>query len=187
MSNLATCATRSLTDIEEKDHRIENLQQQLAETKAKKPVNQTRILAQGKPWINRDDIKTFFESQMTKAHRTAKRKYETAQQLSSTRKAKLANHTHKRKEVERLEEEGKLPKGRKPGATLLQEEGHLVQLIAEADDRVQKLEKDIDELARNMKSEKVEQALRDTESDEYFEGTGAAATPVPMVVDEFVE
>ena len=134
VSNLATCATRGLTNIEEKDHQIENLQQQLAETKAKKPVNQTRILAQGKPWINRDDIKTFFESQMTKAHRTAKRKYETAQQLSSTRKAKLANHTYKRKEVERLEEEGKLPKGRKPGATLLQEEDHLVQLIAEADD-----------------------------------------------------
>ena len=187
VSNLATCAARGLTPIAQKEHQIETLQQQWAEMKAKKAVNRTRILAEGKPWINRDDIKTFFESQMTEAHRTAKRKYETAQQLSSTRKAKLAHHTHKRKEVERLEEEGKLPKGRKPGATLLKVEGHLVQLIWEADDRVQKLEKDIDELAKNMKSEDVEQIVRDTESDEYFEEIGADATPVPMIVDEFVE
>ena len=38
-----------------------------------------------------------------------------------------------------------------------------------------------------MKSEEVEQTLRDTESDKFFDGTGAAATPVPMVVDEFIE
>ena len=118
---------------------------------------------------------------MSEAHRTAKRKYETAQQLAFSGKTKLANHTHKQKEVGRLEEEGKFPKEHKTGAILLKEEGGLVQLISEVDGRVQKLEKDIDEPAKKIKSEEVEQTMRDTESDEYFDGKGTDATPVPII------
>jgi len=187
VGNLATCGNRDLTDLEEKKHQIESLQQQLADRKAKKPVNRSRIPVQGKAWINCDDIKTFFASQTTEAHRTAKRKYEAAQQLASTRKVKLVNHTQKREEVQKLEEEGKLPKGRKTGAMLLKEEHHLVELISKADGRVEKLEHHIDELAKNIKSEEREQTVKDTESDEYFDGTGVDATPAPMVVDESVE
>ena len=53
-----------------------------------------------------------------------------------------------------------LPKGYKTGVQLLQEE-HLIVLIAEVEGRAQKLEQNLKELAKNIKSEEVEQTAQD--------------------------
>ena len=118
--------------MDEKQRQIENLKQQLAEMHHKQVVNRTRIPTSGKAWIDREDIASFFESQSTEQPKSIQKKYLHATNLIAVREKKLAECTRKRKEAERLGEEGKLPKRRKTGTTLLQEEPSLRKQISEA-------------------------------------------------------
>jgi len=70
--------------------------------------------------------------------------------LIAVREKKLAECTRKRKEAERLEEEGKLPKRRKTGTTLLQEEASLRKQISEVRGKVEKLEKHLEDLVQDV-------------------------------------
>src|ERR1700712_773957 len=81
---------------------------------------------------------------------STQRKYQNATNLVSIRKQKLAECTRKRRDAEKLEEEGKLPKRRKTGATLLQEEGRLTEQISEAERKVRKFEKHLEDMAQNV-------------------------------------
>ncbi|RPB01940.1 hypothetical protein L873DRAFT_1802775, partial [Choiromyces venosus 120613-1] len=69
------------------------------------------------------------------------KKYQHATNLLTTRKHKLAECTQKRRETKKLEEEERLPKRRKTGSALRQEEEHLSEQIAEAERNVRRLEK----------------------------------------------
>ncbi|RPA90598.1 hypothetical protein L873DRAFT_402780 [Choiromyces venosus 120613-1] len=64
------------------------------------------------------------------------------------RKQKLVECPWKRKEVERLEEEGKLPKRWKTGAAILQEEHRLAEQISQAEQEVKKFEKHLEEMEK---------------------------------------
>ncbi|RPA95340.1 hypothetical protein L873DRAFT_1846047 [Choiromyces venosus 120613-1] len=145
----------------------------------KKTVNRSRIPTQGKAWIDREDLERFFESQTTEPCQTAKQKYQNAMKHISTRKDKLAECTHKRNDVEKMEEVGKLPKWYKTGAELLQEECHLVKQISKVEQRIKKLEKHIEELAGNVDAEGGEHIGEDSGSSEDFNGVGVDTTPTP--------
>ncbi|RPA99874.1 hypothetical protein L873DRAFT_1903700 [Choiromyces venosus 120613-1] len=150
VSNIAVSASRALTVIDEKEHQIQNLKKQLADTQQKKKINRSRIPISGEAWIDCDDIVKFFKSQTTKEHKTSERKYHNATNLVIMRKQKLADCTRKRKEVEKLEEEGRLPKHQKTGTALLQEERQLTQQIFEAEQKLEKLEKHLEDMRQNV-------------------------------------
>ncbi|RPA88681.1 hypothetical protein L873DRAFT_900845 [Choiromyces venosus 120613-1] len=145
VSNIAVSASRALTVIDEKECQIQNLKKQLADTQQKKKINRSRIPTSGEAWIDRDDIVKFFELQTTKERKTSKRKYHNAANLVITRKQKLPDCTRKREEVEKLVEEGHLPKHRKTVTALLQKERQLTQQIVEAEQKLEKLEKHLED------------------------------------------
>ncbi|RPA95204.1 hypothetical protein L873DRAFT_1792395 [Choiromyces venosus 120613-1] len=182
ISNIAIGAFRALTDVEAKEHCIQNLQSQLEEIKSKKTLNRSRIPTQGKPWIDREDIEKFFEFQTTEAQEAAKQKYHNATKLIVARKERLAECTRKRKDAERLEVGGKLPKQYKTGVKLLRKEGCLMEQILEAEQRVRKLKKHIEELTGNMNTIGEEQTEEESESSEYCNRARVGITPVSMVL-----
>jgi len=67
--------------------------------------------------------------------------------LVAVRSKKLAEYIEKRKETEKLEEEGRLPKRRKTSSILREEESHLTRLISEAQQKVDKFQKHLHDLA----------------------------------------
>jgi len=150
ISNLAVTGNRALTQVDEKQRQIENLKQQLAEMHHKRVVNRTRIPTCGKAWIDQEHIASFFESQSTEQRKSMQKKYLHATNLIAVREKKLAQCTRKRKEAERLEEEGKLPKSRKTGTTLLQQEASLRKQMSEARGKVEKLEKHLEDLVQDV-------------------------------------
>ncbi|RPA96296.1 hypothetical protein L873DRAFT_1845431 [Choiromyces venosus 120613-1] len=147
------------------------------------------------PWIDWEEIGKFFESRTRDECETAKRKYSNATNLVEARKKRLAECTRKRKDAERLEEEGRLLKHRKTGAALLQEEGYLVQQISEAERKVKKFERHMEDLARTsdlgscqerrvavqlgdeFNQEELEESALDGE--EASDGEETCASPVP--------
>jgi len=147
ISNLAVSAKRGLTEVEEKERQIRNLKQQLAEIQKKRTGKRTRIPTSGKAWIDREDSERFFESQLAEKRNALQKKYDRVTNLVTLRSKKLAECTQKRKETEKLEEEGKLPKRRKTSATLLKKESRLRHQIFEANQTVEKLERHIQDLA----------------------------------------
>ncbi|KAG0643223.1 hypothetical protein HOY80DRAFT_997923 [Tuber brumale] len=66
------------------------------------------------------------------------------------RRKRLEECKRKRKDAEKLEEEGKLPKRRKPGIALLQDEVHLMKQISEAERQVKKLEQHLKDMAEHI-------------------------------------
>ncbi|KAG0637263.1 hypothetical protein HOY80DRAFT_1084809, partial [Tuber brumale] len=187
ISNIAIAGFRALTEIESKEQCIRNLQSQLEGLKAKKTVNRSRIPTQGQAWIDREDIERFFEAQTTEARQTAERKYLNATKLVCTRKEKLEEYIRKRNDAEKMEEMGNLPKRRKTGAELLQEEGQLGKQIREAEQRVKKIEKHIVELAGNTNVEGEEEIGEDSGSPEPFGGAEVDTIPTPVIADAFVD
>ncbi|KAG0637719.1 hypothetical protein HOY80DRAFT_1002428 [Tuber brumale] len=165
-----------LKEAEEKERQLQNLKQQLAQIQHKKATNRTRIPTSGKAWIDREDIAWFFESQSNEERKVTQKRYSNATHLVTLRKQKLAECIRKRKEVEKLEEEGNLPKRRKTGSALLEEESRLVEQIAEAERRVKKFEKHLEELMQDVgEAERlIGSPEEEAESGEDFEeGAGA--------------
>ena len=113
LSNLALCANQGLTEIEEREQQIHNLKQQFVDTQNKRAAKRTRIPTSGKAWVDREDIAPSFESQSSKQCKAIEKKYHHATNLVDLRIKRLAECTRKRKETEKLEEEGKLPKRRR--------------------------------------------------------------------------
>ncbi|RPA92317.1 hypothetical protein L873DRAFT_1817845, partial [Choiromyces venosus 120613-1] len=75
----------------------------------------------GRAWINRDDIARFFESQSTEECKTAERKYQHATNMVTKR--------------------------RKTSTTLREEESRLTHQISEAQQKVEKFQKHLQDLA----------------------------------------
>ena len=67
--------------------------------------------------------------------------------MVAIRSKKLAECIEKRKETEKLEEEGRLPKRRKTSSILREEESHLTRQISEAQQKVDKFQKHLQDLA----------------------------------------
>ncbi|PUU73047.1 hypothetical protein B9Z19DRAFT_1069298 [Tuber borchii] len=148
----------------------------LADIQHKRGVNRTRIPTSGKAWVDHEDIARFFESQSIEERKATQMKYHHATNLVTVRCKKLAECTHKRKETEDLEEEGKLPKHRKPSATLREEETRLTKLILEAQQKVEKFEKHLQDLASDMVGES-----------QGLEGENFVGSPEEEITSEFDE
>ncbi|KAG0640428.1 hypothetical protein HOY80DRAFT_1041851 [Tuber brumale] len=167
ISNIAITANRALTEVDEKDRQIQNLKNQLASIQNKKTIDRIRIPTCGQAWIDRDDVARFFELQSAEIREMAQQKYHNATNLVLTRKQKLEECTRKRKNAKKLEQERRLPKYRKTGVALLQEEGRLAEQILDAEQKVKKLEKHLEDIAQNgTKSDEGPGMLVDSQEEE---------------------
>jgi len=187
--NLAVSANRGLTEVEKKERQIRNLKQQLAEIQKKRTGKRTRILTSGKAWIDQEDIERFFESQSAEKRKALQKKYDRATNLVILRSKKLAECKQKRKETEKLEEEGKLPKRRKTSTTLLEEESRLRYQKFEANQMVEKLERHLQDLAFDGQGRETLVGGPEDEAGEVFDeelednlgqGAGADQSPAPQ-------
>jgi len=177
VSNLSIAANRGLTEIEEKERQIKNLKQQLADIQHKRAANRTKIPTSGKAWIDRNDITRFFETQSTEERKSTQKKYHHATGLVAIRSKKLAECIEKRKETERLEEEGRLPKRRKTSSILREEESHLTRQISEAQQKVDKFQKHLQDLAFDV----------GMESDEFLRSPEVESCNNPTLVWLFMQ
>jgi len=188
ISNLAVSANRGLTEVEEKQRQIRNLKQQLAEIQKKWTGKRTRIPTSARAWIDQEDIESFFEARSAEKHDGLRKKYDRATNLVTLGTNKFAECIQKRKETEKLEEDGKLPKGRKTSTTLLEEESRLRHQIVEANQKVEKLERHLQDLAfdgdgsENLVGSPDEEAGNEFDEeleDNLRQGAGAEQAPAP--------
>ena len=135
-----------MTDLEVKDQRILNLEKQLSDSKSQKVRNRTRIPTHSKAWVDREDIQDFFAEQVQSQRRTAEQKHQNLINLIAGRKERLVECQRKRKDAEKLEGEGRLPKRRKNEFQLKEEEAQLGKQINEAETRLRSLEIHIGDL-----------------------------------------
>ena len=85
--------------------------------------------------------------QSTEECKSTQKKYHHTISLAAIRSKKLVECIEKRKETEKLEEEGRLLKHRKTSTILREEESHLTRQISKAQEKVNKFQKHLQDLA----------------------------------------